>query len=119
MADIATLIGLASVAIVTGGGVATTYLKQLSFIRKSDGRHVEKMKVQREQAEVIREFVDGLQRVEDKADALIAEHNRPDSMFSTYGLEDRLKSIEAKCDTIAGRTLVMVNRGSQYRNGDL
>ena len=118
MADVSTIVGLLSVFIVTLGGIITTYLKQRSFIRKSDGRHVEKMQMQREQAEVIGEFVNGLQRVESKADALIAEHNKPDSMFSTYGLEDRLKSIEAKCDTIQNRTLVMVNRGSQYRNGD-
>ena len=111
-------IGLVSVVVVTLGGIITTYLKQRSFIRKSDGRHVEKMKMQSAQAEVITEFVAGLQRVEDKADALIAEHGKPDSMFSTYGLEDRLKSIEEKVDTIRDRTLVMVNRGQQYRNGD-
>ena len=118
MSDITTIIGLASVAIVTGGGIVTTYLKQRNFIRTSDGRHIEKMAMQKEQAEVIREFVNGLQRVENKADALIAEHAKPDSMFSTYGLEDRLKSIEGKVDKIQGRTLVMVNRGQQYRDSD-
>lgn len=118
MGDITTLIGLASVVVVTTGGVITAFLKQRNFIRTSDSRHLEKMAMQKEQAEVIREFVNGLQRVENKADALIAEHAKPDSMFSTYGLEDRLKSIEGKVDIVSGRTLVMVNRGQQYRDSD-